>query len=360
MRRSTIPSVRRGLTLLELLVVTAIIAILMGLLLPAVQIARAAALRATCSNNLRQIGLAVHSYHDAKKALPPDRARDHWPTWAVLVLPNLEQDAVYRLWDIELRYNEQPNASPQGGPYLPNDPTPHNIKTYLCPGRRSTDVGFSTDDVPSGFAYANGLPSRAGGLSDYASSMGSNGNNGALAVGRNPKGVLADGTTPAPSVKKGSKPWAESAAGTRLKSWESRTTLSTIEDGTSNTLLIGEKYVRPESRWGKDEDRSVFGWNTESFSRYAGVWHEVEGDGAEKDHVFPIVAGDGPDPAGARLARFGGPHAGVCLFVFCDGSVKPLRNDLPAGTIENGVEKPGILHFLAVRNDGHAIAAGDY
>ena len=104
----------------------------------------------------------------------------------------------------------------------------------------------------------------------------------------------------------------------------------------------------------------MFGWNSESFSRYAGVWHEVEGDGAEKDHVFPIVAGDGPDPAGARLARFGGPHAGVCLFVFCDGSVKALRSDLPAGTIENGVEKPGILHFLAVRNDGHAVAAGDF
>src|SRR5439155_12033213 len=188
------------------------------------------------------------------------RPRNQWPTWAVLILPQIEQQSIYRKWDLTLRFNEQPARSPVGGPYLPDDPCPYNIKTYFCPGRRSTDVGFSVNDRPDPAAAEptpdSTLPARPGGLSDYASCGGSDNANGAMMIGDNPSGRLPDGSTqPPPGVN-----WAHAPIGTRLLSWKGQTTLSTIPDGTSNTLLVGEKHIRPNSREGKNEDRSVFGF----------------------------------------------------------------------------------------------------
>src|SRR5205807_1222250 len=79
-----------------------------------------------CQNNLKQIGLAVHNFHDTYRELPPWRYADNWPSFWVLILPYIEQGNVSKLWDVKLRYYEQTDAARM-----------NNIRTYFCPARRS-------------------------------------------------------------------------------------------------------------------------------------------------------------------------------------------------------------------------------
>ena len=121
-----IPRRRFAFTLIELLVVIGIIMLLMGLLLPAVQRVREAANRMVCGNNLRQIGLAMHHYHHDYERLPPSRKSDKRATWAVMILQYMEQDNLYKEWDLKKTYYQQTDAARLG-----------QVKSYFCPTRRT-------------------------------------------------------------------------------------------------------------------------------------------------------------------------------------------------------------------------------
>ena len=139
----------RGFTLVELLVVIAIIGILIAMLLPAVQSVREAARRTRCMNNLKQIGLATLTYHDAIGTFPPGRISDsnqvipvlavRGPeSWFVRILPFMEQQSLFSQWDLTLDYEMQTEAA---------NSTP--ISTLLCSSRHSIDNAMADDVDPN-------------------------------------------------------------------------------------------------------------------------------------------------------------------------------------------------------------------
>jgi prepilin-type N-terminal cleavage/methylation domain-containing protein/prepilin-type processing-associated H-X9-DG protein len=207
----TTKSARPAFTLVELLVVIAIIAILIGLLLPAVQKVREAAARIQCQNNLKQIGLACHNYHDAHQGLPPgylatmpyvDGATDTAPGWGwgAFLLPYLEQDNLFRQIDLNQPVQTSPAIRVM-------------VKAYLCPSDVPPMSAFPITD-PTGATVALAAPS------SYAATVGPDASD------------VADPT------------------GLGVFYRNSHTRLTDITDGTSQTVMIGDRaWVDSQGIW---------------------------------------------------------------------------------------------------------------
>jgi prepilin-type N-terminal cleavage/methylation domain-containing protein len=312
-----------GFTLVELLVVIAIIGILIALLLPAVQAARESARRSQCANNLKQIGLAAHNFEGTYKALPPHRLADTWATWAAIILPYVEANAVIENWDLKKRYYQQTAVALR-----------QNLPFYFCPTRRKPEGDFSTGDARSAVPP---FPDTPGGLSDYAANAGTFYTNydGAMVECDRGANKLADATTGI--INKDTV--TDSSPNTILVEWKARVPFSDVLDGTSNTFLVGEKHILLTTRRGTSEDRSVFNGDNElgAVGRIAGylLQNGQKVAGSER----PLA----PSPTYnvQRSQIFGSYHPGICQFVFVDASVRPINNNISLDVLRNLATRKG-------------------
>ncbi len=268
---------RRAFTLIELLVVIAIIAILIGLLLPAVQKVREAAARMTCSNNLKQLALAAHNYDSTYQTLPPGFNSASYCGCLAYLLPYIEQDNIYKMIPSTLLTVPATGGVWWGGGWAAAN---NSVKTFLCPsdgGRDTPSTGVfayftTTSGGMTGGYFGGTLPTL--GRTNYAASA----------------GALGDvtgfyGTWKGPFYS------------------NSKVSVAAMPDGTSNTIAFGE----------------ILGGSGGPTRDFAASWM---GAGAMPT-AWALC-----DPA--AWYTFGGRHTGIVNFAWGDGSVRGIRKGLGA------------------------------
>jgi len=380
-----------GFTLVELLVVIAIIGILIALLLPAVQAAREAARRMQCANHFKQIGLAVHNFHDAQRGLPPAVLRiDHADFW-VLIYPYIEQQALYeKIASSPDRFATNLHAGWWGRSDIPtpllNDEDRRafgSVSTYRCPSRRGggslyVEPGAVTDTTGN---ITGGPQSDYGIVLMYNYGVLRNGIHAGLTDGwlldaayeervwcvntsTGPFRVMKSSVSPvlASGTVNDYGNYGLSNAIDNLNSWGPRDSMSWWSDGTSNQFLAGERHIPPKALGQCGLENNMFyyadcgyqtlGWtrglsSARSFCRY------YESDAAS-DYGYSMntpvplsQANDNNDPSsGTYASGFGSSHTGVCQFVLGDGSVTgvSVTTAMP------------ILFSYAVVNDGRSVS----
>jgi len=271
---------RSGFTLIELLVVIAIIAILIGLLLPAVQKVREAANRMKCSNNLKQVGLAMHNYHDTFERFPTANSPVFGSAFTA-ILPFVEQDNIRRVYNDSRPPTAPPNTSVTGLP----------VKIYICPSMQKPPTHLS--------AYTTHYAS-------YGACIGSN--DAWIAPAPDNGAIVRSNATGSTTIV---------STGTRF---------ADMTDGTSSTIMVGEMgfqlkdYMFTSGTFAG----SVRGGNTSWAFGYASYSF-----GSTKIMLNTIAP---PTSATDRLQSFRSDHAHGGNFLFCDGSVTFLRNSINVDT----------------------------
>jgi prepilin-type N-terminal cleavage/methylation domain-containing protein/prepilin-type processing-associated H-X9-DG protein len=304
---------RSGFTLIELLVVIAIIAVLIGLLLPAVQKVREAAARASCQNNLKQLGLAMHNYHDANgrlvEGLPPARTPPGytccWGTWMVPILPYLEQDSMFRLYqnyggsdDFSSGYPAPSTATAPPYPRYGSQPnranvTSKRVKILTCPS-----------DNPN--APLSGITSHS-----YALNFGNTGVWQQLTLN---------------SVRFAGAPFGNGDAVVK------RVELQQIADGSSNTLLAAELIM------GQYTDLRGFTWwgDAAGFTTYLAPnspLPDVLNDASYCVNQPPNPPCTGvPTASNPPMLAARSRHTGIVNVAMCDGSVRGVSDSININT----------------------------
>jgi len=295
---------RSGFTLIELLVVIAIIAILIGLLLPAIQKVREAAARAQCQNNIKQLGIAAHGYESSYNALPPAMTVDGWGPIALL-LPHMEQENLYR----QLVINPQATTVAQMYFQIGANQTAlrNPVKSLRCP---ATPDGASAQRANVGIYYGT----RGTDFTNINTSWSGT----HLAFGPPTSGLL--GKTNYLGV---AGDWRYGAGFNGIFYWNRKTPIVTISDGSSNTLMFGE-VAGGQFGATTPQDFYAYTWGTNA--------HFV---------AFGLSTGS-TDPFSG--AKFGSNHTSNTInFCFGDGSVRPLKANLDFV----------LLVYLAGANDGN-------
>ena len=303
---------KRGFTLIELLVVIAIIAILIALLLPAVQQAREAARRTSCRNNLKQIGIALHNYHDVFGTFPPGYIAEGVTAddgvgaetgsgfaWSTLLLPYLEQPAVFQGLD----FNE--NSTDPNNVLMGLTP----LSVYIC---ASDDVQpqFDVNDS-TGTLIARVASSNYAGVFGYGS------------VTMNP------------------------GKGTGILYRNSSVKIRDITDGTSNTLAVGERtHDLTESTWYAALPGATVNAGMAAMPMMTeGSSHLVLGHVGQPAMGMMPAMEHTPNQSG-HIVNFWSRHTGGTHFLFCDGSVRFLGENMDYPTYKHS----------GIKNDGEVVS----
>jgi prepilin-type N-terminal cleavage/methylation domain-containing protein/prepilin-type processing-associated H-X9-DG protein len=337
------PAARRAFTLLELLVVIAIIGILIGLLLPAVQKVREAAARLSCLNNLKQIGLALHGFHDANDFLPPGmltdtEIQDSYHTGLTYLLPYLEQDNLNRLYNYDKQWYDSSNYGPVA----------QQVALFYCPSNRSSG---RIDLAPVEKQWNNPMPPFVGAC-DYV-----------LCKGANAGFSFDPGQVPAQVRGLFNVTRVSLTSGGVGAKWTPtfRIRFLSITDGLSSTFAIGEGaggnpayLVEDVNNPGQPVSEPFINgpavmdqaWPAASIGDtshpwYAGIFGVTAQFGLAPDPRdepmnrrpgSPTIHGNDPSGFNAsgrdRVSGFRSLHPGGCNFLFADGSVRFVQQSI--------------------------------